>query len=237
LQLSAAVGAIIPRTHEGRTRCDVIVLDDEDRPARGFRAQRVIFAAPQFVAPYVIRGYRRERGAAAAEFSYGAWMVANLWLRGRPQENGFPLSWDNVLYDSPGLGYVTATHQRGIDYGPTVFTYYYALCDADPAEARERLLSLQRDERAEVALADLEQAHPDLRGLATRLDVMRWGHAMIRPRPGFLWGPARFRAREPFHGIHFAHSDLSGLALLEEALDHGQRAADEVLAELGRRRG
>jgi hypothetical protein len=171
----------------------------------------------------------------AAEFSYGAWMVANLFLRDRPRETGFPLAWDNVLYDSPGLGYVTATHQAGIDHGPTVWTYYHALCDEQPEAAWERLLSLERDEWAEVALSDLEQAHPDLRPLVTRLDVMRWGHAMIRPRPGFLWGPARFRAQEPFRGIHFAHSDLSGVALLEEALYHGERAAGEVLAALGRR--
>jgi hypothetical protein len=235
LRLNTAVCAVIPRERDGRLTCEVLVRSAADDPPRAFRAQRVIFAAPQFVAPFVIRHYRRERGTVAAEFSYGAWMVANLFLRDRPRETGFPLAWDNVLYDSPGLGYVTATHQAGIDHGPTVWTYYHALCDEQPEAAWERLLSLERDEWAEVALSDLEQAHPDLRPLVTRLDVMRWGHAMIRPRPGFLWGPARFRAQEPFRGIHFAHSDLSGVALLEEALYHGERAAGEVLAALGRR--
>jgi hypothetical protein len=62
---------------------------------------------------------------------------------------------------------------------------------------------------------------------------MRWGHAMIRAVPGFLWGGARQRASEPYRGIAFAHSDLSGLPLFEEAFDRGTRAAEWVLRELG----
>jgi hypothetical protein len=61
---------------------------------------------------------------------------------------------------------------------------------------------------------------------------MRWGHAMISPRPQFIWSEARRNASRPFGDIHFAHSDLSGVALFEEAFFHGVRAADEVLAVL-----
>jgi hypothetical protein len=32
--------------------------------------------------------------------------------------------------------------------------------------------------------------------------------------------------------VHFAHSDLSGLAIFEEAFFHGLRAADEAVAAL-----
>ena len=59
--------------------------------------------------------------------------------------------------------------------------------------------------------------------LVDRLDVMRWGHAMIQPRPGFLWGAARKAAAQPYRGIHFGNTDLSGVALLEEAFYHGLR--------------
>lgn len=208
---------------------DVVAQSRDGSRLRGIHAKHVVFAAPQFIAKYVIRDYRD-----ASEFTYGSWLVANLTLRDRPHDEGFPAAWDNVLYDSPSLGYVTATHQRGIDRGPTVLTYYYAMCDADPRIARERLLSAGRDEWAEVALSDLARAHHDLRSLTERVDVMRWGHAMIRPRPGFISAPARRTAREPLRNIHFAHSDLSGVALFEEALDHGVRAAEEVLAANGR---
>lgn len=201
---------------------DVIAASDDE--AIGVHAHRVIFAGPQFVARRVIP--TRE---VSNEFTYGSWMVANLALRDRPVSHGFPMAWDNVFYDSPSLGYVVATHQRGIDRGPTVLTYYYALCGSDVRRERERLLSAGRDEWAEVALADLSRAHPDIRTLTERIDIMRWGHAMIRPRPGFIWSEARRRAAEPHGAIHFANTDLSGVALFEEALDHGVRAAEEVL--------
>jgi glycine/D-amino acid oxidase-like deaminating enzyme len=216
-----------------RPAVDVLALADEGTRAIGFHAEQVIFAAPQFVAHRVIRPWRESPPDHASAFSYGAWMVANLTVRERPKSRGFPFAWDNVLYDSPSLGYVVATHQRCVDHGPTVLSYYYPLVDDDPRAARTRLLSLGRDEWADIALTDLSRAHPDLRALTTRLDVMRWGHAMIKPRVGMLWGGARTRAARPLRNVHFAGADLSGVALFEEAFDHGVRAAEEVLAARG----
>lgn len=186
----------------------------------GIRARHVIVAAPQFIAGRLV--------GRQTNFTYGSWMVANLTLRDRPAISGFPLAWDNVFYESPSLGYVVSTHQRGIEHGPTVVTYYYPLCDTDPRAARERLLAAGRDEWAEIALADIERAHPDIRRLTERVDVMRWGHAMIRPVPGFVRSASVREAAKPLGRIHFANTDLSGVALFEEALDHGVRAAEEV---------
>ena len=229
VRLGLAACEIVP-TGDART-IDVIALDDRAQSAVGFHAQRVIFAAPQFLSRYLIRDYRDRPPAHVFDFEYGAWMVGNLFLKDRPVENGFPLAWDNVLYESESLGYVVATHQRGLDRGPTVFTYYYPLCDADPREARSKLLSTDRDYWADVSLTDLQRAHPEIRYLVERLDVMRWGHAMIRPRPGFVWGQSRRKAAAPYRGIHFANTDLSGVPLFEEAFYHGTRAASEVLLE------
>jgi hypothetical protein len=205
---------------------DVIAIRGDE--AVGIHAKHVIFAGPQFVAKHVIPS--RE---TSSDFTYGSWMVANLTLRDRPVSQGFPLAWDNVLYDSPSLGYVVSTHQRGIDRGPTVLTYYYPLPGPDERRERERLLATGRDDWADVALTDLSRAHPDLRQLTERLDVMRWGHAMIRPRPGFVWSDARRRAAQSHGAIHFANTDLSAVALFEEALYHGVRAAEAVLGGRG----
>jgi hypothetical protein len=230
VQLDRAAVELIP-TDDG---VDVITIDRDGRNPRGFRAQRVIFAAPHFVARYIVRPYREDPPPHLGEFQFGSWMVANLTLRNRPKHSprDFPLSWDNVLYESPSLGYVVATHQRGRDYGPTVLTYYYPLCDADARRARARLLETGWQDWTDVILTDLERAHPDIRELTERVDVMRWGHAMIRPRTGFMWGQARREGAKPFRSIHFAHSELSGVALFEEAFDVGLRVADEVRLSL-----
>jgi hypothetical protein len=235
VRLGHAVAELIPNEANGKSGVDVVLVDSNANNASGIHAERVIFAAPHFLTRYLIRDYRDKPPQHVAEFQYGAWMVANLFLKDRPQSKGFPLAWDNVLYESQSLGYVVATHQRGLDRGPTVFTYYYPLCDADPRAARERLLGTDWRGWADVALTDLGRAHAEIRTLTERLDVMRWGHAMIRPRPGFMWGGARAEAQKPFRSIHFAHTDLSGVPLFEEAFYHGLRAADEVIAECGLR--
>lgn len=232
VRLGLAAWDVAPFARDGREGVEVIAVDASGALV-GFRADRVVFAAPRFVARRVVRPWRDSPPPFLAEFDYGAWMVANLTLRERPKSRGFPFAWDNVLYDSPSLGYVVATHQRGADHGPTVLTYYFPLCDADTRAARTRLLETPWSAWAEVALSDLERAHPEVRDRVTRLDVVRWGHAMIKPKPGFLWGSARRAAAAPFRRIHFANTDLSGMALFEEALDHGLRAAEEVLAARG----
>ena len=208
---------------------DVVAMSRDGAHTRGIHAKQVIFAAPQFIAARVIRDYRDVH-----DFIYGSWLVANLTVSRHPQSHGFPICWDNVLYESPSLGYVVATHQTGRDSGPTVLTYYYPFCDRDPRVARERLLSAGRDEWAEVVLSDLSRAHPEIREITERLDVMRWGHAMIRPHPGFITSAARREAAQPFRGIEFANTDLSGVALFEESLYHGVRAAEAVLRRSGR---
>lgn len=231
IQLDRAAAELVPNENG----CEVITVDSKGQNPRGFRATRVIFAAPQFIARHVIRPYRENPPPHIAEFQFGSWMVANLTLKDRPKPSStrdFPLAWDNVLYESESLGYVVATHQRGIDHGPTVFTYYYPLCDENARAARTRLLETDWRGWADVALTDLSRAHTDIRHLVERLDVMRWGHAMIRPRTGFMWGGARREGAKPFRSIHFAHSELSGVALFEEAFDHGLRAADEVLRSI-----
>ncbi len=234
VRLGLAALEIIPTQAGGRSGVDLIALDDQQQKVVGFHAERVILAAPQFLSQYLIRDYRERTPPHVSEFQYGAWMVANLFLRDRPASRGYPLAWDNVLYESPSLGYVVATHQKGLDYGATIFTYYYPLCDDDPRQARTRLLEADWQSWADVILTDLQRAHPGIRALVERIDLMRWGHAMIRPRPGFMWSAARRDASRAYRGIHFAHSDLSGIALFEEAFAHGLRVADEVLRTIRR---
>ncbi|MFL6213814.1 MAG: NAD(P)-binding protein [Blastocatellia bacterium] len=230
MRLGFAAAEIIPTQENGKSGVDVIAIN-QDEQAVGIHAERVIFAAPHFVSRYCIRDWRDAPPAHIGEFHYGAWWVANLFLKDRPAENSFALAWDNVMVESKSLGYVVATHQKGLDSGPTVFTYYYAMCDDDdPREARKKLLGMEWRDFADTALTDLSRPHKEIRALVERLDVMRWGHAMISPRPNFVWSAARREAARPYRNIHFAHTDLSGVALFEEAFYHGTRAADEVLA-------
>ena len=207
----------------------VTVLDGPGRTPRKIVAEpRHRSHIPSFIRNRVLQPLR-DAPVEGSAFDTSPWLVANLTLRRRPRERGFSPAWDNVLYDSPSLGYVTATHQRGRCIGPTVWTYYYAMTDADPKRAREKLLSATREEWVDIILTDLSRAHPDIWDCVERVDLMRWGHAMVRPWPGFVWSAARQRASKPMGRVHFAHTELSAVPIIEEALYHGVRSAEEVL--------
>ena len=58
--------------------------------------------------------------------------------------NGSDLTWDNVVMDSPTLGYVDAMHQTLRSHlERTVWTLYWALSDGTPSA--NRALLLQKD--------------------------------------------------------------------------------------------
>jgi hypothetical protein len=127
-----------------------------------------------------------------------------------------------------------ATHQKPCPVPrQTVVTYYQPLDEDEPALARQKALARPYDEWCELILDDLGQAHPDVLQHITHLDLWLWGHAMVRPVPGFIWGPARARMQSPLGNLLFAHSDLSGIAIFEEAYTRGVRAADTLLQRLG----
>ena len=211
--------------------CDVY-LAAENRSIR-IISRELIWAAPLFLIPHVFAAPRPEWLAAIQGAEYAPWIVANLTLLAPPQTRaGQRLAWDNVLHDSAALGYVVATHQQ-LRYapGPTVITWYRAL--HEEAASRPRRLSYLREDWAREILADLAVPHPEIRELATQIDIHRHAHAMIRPLPGRLWGGARQAIEQGRPGVQFAHADVSGLSLFEEANYRGVLAAERTLARLG----
>jgi phytoene dehydrogenase-like protein len=215
-------GAAVHRVERRGTGARVLAGDTE------YLADAVVFAAPSFLASRLVEG------APAVDFTYSPWLTANLTLDRLPEERGAAPAWDNVLYDSPSLGYVAAHHQSlRTHHDAAVWTYYLALSDTPPAEARRMLLQRSWRDWAEAILSDLERAHPEIRRCVARIDVMRMGHAMVRPTPGFLASPARRALEEAEGPVFYAHSDLSGLSLFEEAQDRGIAAAARVLERVG----
>jgi hypothetical protein len=227
------VGAMVFRVEQRKRDifCDVY-LATENRSIRVI-ARELIWAAPLFLIPGVFVAPRPEWLAAIKGAEYAPWVVANLTLSASPETRaGHPLAWDNVLHDSAALGYVVASHQQ-LRYapGPTVITWYRAL--HEESASRPQRLALSRDAWAEEVLADLSRPHPEIRELTTRLDVHRHAHAMIRPLPGRLWGGSRGSFEKGGGGIQFAHADVSGLSLFEEANYRGVLAAERTLGRLG----
>lgn len=236
IALGALATAVRPSSGGG---VEVDYLDIERGEARRIAARAAVLATPAFIT-------RRLFPPAAAALPVRAsspWLVANLHV-----EDAFApdLPWDSVLYEAEGLGYVDAAHQLtdlAATAAPasalrpplrrTVLTYYRAYGGPDAPAARAALLRAPWEELAEGVLRDLRPAHPYLRDVLTRMDLMIWGHAMPRPRPGFL-GPRPFEAPAALDArIAWAHVDQPGMALFEEAQAAGVRAAEALARELG----
>jgi monoamine oxidase len=215
----------------------VDAYDAHEARTRRWLTREVVLACPVFVAARLYRPWRERPPAFVRAFHYAPWLVANLHLDRRPGgAAGAPPAWDNVLYDSEGLGYVVATHQSLRTHeGPTVLTYYRSFPGPDPASARRALQEASWSSLRDLVLGDLARPHPDLAHEVRRLDVMRYGHAMVRPGVGFVCGPALAAAGTALAGpVHLAHADLSGFSLFEEAFEWGGRAAGRILARLPR---
>jgi phytoene dehydrogenase-like protein len=224
-------GALVTQVNQNGESVSVDYRDVRTGENRRVIANQVILACPQFVAGHLIPSWRKNRPRHLDEFTYAPWMVANLWLSDPPEGVGSPPAWDNVLFDSDSLGYVVATHQNLSSVRPksTIWTYYYPLAQGDPVKLREQMLTRNWEEWKTIILTDLSKGHPGLENHVSHIDVMLWGHGMIRPTPGFIWGSHRRRATQPFGNIHFAHSDLSGMSIFEEAVFRGFKAASAVL--------
>lgn len=191
-------------------------------------ADAVILATPRFVAERLFR-----TDLDTADLHYSPWMVANVTVDKLPAGNGAPLSWDNMIYDSEMLGYVNATNQSlaRVKAG-TVLTYYWPLSHVDPAAARKEMIARSYEKWRELILADLLRVHPELEGHVMTLDVWLWGHGMIRPVPGYIWGDTRAKLNSVVPPVFHAHSDMSGISIFEEANYLGVQAARAVTAYL-----
>lgn len=228
-------GCVVLRVREGRDEVELDLWNERAQRVERWIAPQLVLAVPLFVAARLLDTPPAALTVAAGAMRHAPWLVANLHCERPPiDRGGAPPSWDNVLYRSPALGYVDAMHQSLRPHpGQTVFTAYWALGGDDAeqaAAARRALLEDGAEAWATRVLADLVRAHPDLPRHVRQIDLMRYGHAMSIPVPR-LRGHAALRALQQRQGrVHFAHADLSGYSVLEEAFFHGHRAAAQVRA-------
>jgi hypothetical protein len=216
---------VVSKIRQSGTRYSVVAGDTE------YSADGVIFAAPTFLAPYIIEGF-----GPLTSFEYSPWLTANLTLD-RPPRGANPeeRAWDNVVMDSPTLGYVDASHQTlRTQVDRTVWTFYWALADGPARVNREKLLSTDWNYWKKAILDDLERVHPDIRTCVSRIDIMRMGHAMVRPTVGSIFSKERRRLAGQKGRLQFANSDLSAISIFEEAQYRGITAADNILHIIGK---
>ncbi len=196
------------------------------RSCTTIRARKVLLCTPQYITKRIVGTLQYPASAP----SYAPWVVANVTLDRFPASSGFPLCWDNVIYGQESVGYVNARHQNLGHLPGSVVTYYLPVTGDDTLASRRSIRELPYTHWRDRVVQDLEFAHPGIRHRITNIDVWIWGHGMVRPSPGYIWSNARQAARQPIDNrVFFAHTDLSGISVFEEAFFQGVEAAKKIL--------
>ena len=206
-------------------KVEVLVYDAERNRSKRIICDKVICAGPQFVNSFLFKG-RSENN-----LNYVPWLLATLTLRPEFGVNE-ELAWDNVIYGKDGLGYIYDQHQNlGQNIGPKVITYYRSFSGSNVKTERRILLAMSEKELLNLVLEDLKVAHPMIEDYILDVEFNKIGHAMIAPIPNFIFSESLQDLRKPIDNrIFFAHSDLSGISIFEEAFHQGISAAKQVLS-------
>ena len=205
-------------------KVEVLSFDNAQKKTKKIMADKVLFATPQFVNERIFDLQK------ASSFDYVPWLLTTITLKnefGGDEE----LAWDNVIYGTSGLGYIFDQHQNlNQIIGEKVITHYKSFSTADCKKARKKLYAMKESELKTLVLDDLKKAHPLIEDFILEMQFHKIGHAMIAPVPNQIFGEETRTAREPLEGkIFFAHSDLSGISIFEEAFYQGIRTAGQMI--------
>ena len=188
-------------------------------------ADAVIFAAPTFSRPTSSKAPPRR--CAASNIRPGSPPISR-WTA-CPIENGAELAWDNVIYDSPALGYVNATHMslaRHIERNrlDLLLVARRTHARAKPAACcSQKIGATGRKPSSTISSAPI----PTSASASRASTSCAWATPWSGPRPGFCSPNARARWLNPRRASHFANSDLSGISIFEEAQYRGVTPPNE----------
>ena len=85
-------------------------------------------------------------------------------------------------------------------------------------------------EMKNLVFEELKLAHPHFEEMVEEVYFHKLGHGMISPVPNSIFGEKKaFLKKDIEDRIFFAHTDLSGISIFEEAFHQGIIAAKKMI--------
>ncbi|MBI3547599.1 MAG: FAD-dependent oxidoreductase [Elusimicrobia bacterium] len=183
------------------------------------RARAVIFATPSMVTRRIASDLGEEKRAAMAKVRYSSYALVPLKLKAVRSKDAF-------IHWTPGRVFtdLTSPVPNAEPLRGTTTQVLVAYVPMGESEGRRKLLAAPDSELTAKVLADLDTVFPGGSSDVVEARVVRWGHAMPVPYPGFL-SKVRPALAAPEGRYFFAGVDTQ-LPCFEGAVYSGLRAAD-----------
>lgn len=197
----------------------------ETNEVKGIKAKYVIAAIPAFIFKRLMGNHQ------PSKIPYSTWMIGNLVVKNDLIERkGAWMSWDNVIYNSESLGYINNNHQLLNRVNNHLnLTYYLPFTNGDHT-TRQKVLDTTYEAWVKTIIDDLKMVHPNIEECLVKVDIHLWGHAMVQPKTGWIFGDYRKSLNENnSNRIFTAHTDYAGISIFEEAFYQGWYAAEKVM--------
>lgn len=208
---------------------EVLVYNSKNKTSLLLKAEKVILTTPQYVNKYLVK----EKVIFKDLFNYAPWFTATITLSKEFDNQNNPFAWDNVIFEGKGLGYVYNQHQNLEQLvSNKVITYYHSLESENPSKDRKTLYEKSAEFWKQIVINDLKIAHPDIENYIDEIVIHKIGHGMISPKPGFIKSVNLKKMNESINEkIYFAHTDLVGVSIFEEAFHQGINIVNKILNE------
>lgn len=198
-----------------------------------YEAQKVVFCGPQFVLKHIDTNIHTLKKRDFSQFEYSSWVTGNAEVitKNLIERKGSPLSWENIIYKSNSLGYVNASNQFLSRTQASINLPWYYL--APSSDSRKQILNSTYEHWSKLLINDFEKVYSNFENSLISVDISVWGHAMIKPKVGFIWSENRLSASKSIdNNLYFAHTDLSGISIFEEGFLRGRSVALQLITSL-----
>ncbi|EMG12320.1 hypothetical protein LEP1GSC151_4370 [Leptospira interrogans serovar Grippotyphosa str. LT2186] len=137
-----------------KARFEVQVYQPFTKEQKHLLCDSIVYALPAFTRKYILD----ETSNVTEGLVYSPWLVANLSVDKVPTGKGIPPCWDNVIYQSPSLGYIVSTHQDlRASREKSILTYYQAFGEKDTISTRKRMMKTSWEDWKESIFFDLKK--------------------------------------------------------------------------------
>lgn len=198
------------------------------KEALTYEAEEIVVAVPRHIRSYLLAEIEQRYWLLP---THQPWWVVTVELEPFADYSGAQVSWDNVIFNHPTLGYIHNMNQQlKRPNGNTLLTFYKPLDRAEARQTRQEYLHKSDDALKQEILTDLGSVYPEIENYICYMEVRLWGHGMVSPGINYVTNQTREAQQQPMaSNIHFAHTDDIGFSLFEEAFDIGYRVANQLL--------